>query len=109
MFKQQYRLPSGTRLPSQQTIATPFFLLKKAGNNLQVSRFGFVVSKKVDQRAVVRNRTRRVLRSVIEEIIDSIQPGFDTLFILKKPIEKRSEGLDNEVKQALERGGLLKS
>lgn len=76
-------------------------MLKKTANNFKVSRFGFVVSKKIDTRAVVRNRTRRVLRSVIEDMLEDIQPSFDLLFILKKPIEERTTGLEGEVKEAL--------
>ena len=106
MFKRQYRIQSGVRITSSQAIATPFFHLKKGLNHLAVSRFGFVVSKKIDKRAVVRNRTRRVLRSIVEDLFPDIKTGFDLLFIIKKPIEKRTEELEKEVKDVLEKAGI---
>ena len=107
MFKRQYRLPSGIRIASQPTISTPLFFLKKGANQLSLSRFGFLVSKKVDNSAVIRNRTRRVIRSIIEDLFPNIQTGFDLLFILKKPIEKRTKELEDEVEQTLRKAQLM--
>jgi ribonuclease P protein component len=107
MFKRQYRLPSGTRIASQSTLSTPLFFLKTEANHLSLSRFGFVVSKKVDKRAVVRNRTRRVLRSVVEDLFPQIKPGFNVLFILREPIEKKTEELEKEVTQVFTKADLL--
>jgi len=45
------------------------------------SRFAVVVSKKVDKRAVVRNRIRRRVYSVCEEYLDR-QPPLDVAFIV---------------------------
>ncbi len=83
MLKRDLRL-WGPISKKAKTISTPFFNLKLAQNGEGVSKFAFVVSKKVDPRAVVRNRTKRVLRSGIEENVDKIKKGFDFLFILKK-------------------------
>lgn len=63
-----------------------FFNIRKFENSKPTSRFGFVVSKKVDKRAVVRNRAKRVLRSCVEERVSVIEPGFDFLFVLKPDI-----------------------
>ena len=109
MFKRQYRLPSGTRISSQQTISSSFFLLKKVANNLPNSRFGFVVSKKIDKSAVVRNRTRRVLRAAIEDLLPDIKVGFDLLFVLKQPLPERTKELDTEVIRILRRIDLILS
>lgn len=80
MLSREYRLPATTKLSHAQYARTPYFAVKYAQNNLQVSRFAFVVKKTVDKRAVVRNRIRRVLRSCIEELIREIVPGYDMLF-----------------------------
>lgn len=53
-------------------------------NSLPFSRFGFVISKKIDKSAVIRNRTKRVMRSCIEEMLPKIENGYDMLFILQK-------------------------
>ena len=62
---------------------SPFFLLlvlKRTDTTLP-SRFSFVVSKKVDKRAVVRNQIRRRLRELVRKNLDSINSGFDCIFI----------------------------
>lgn len=53
-------------------------------NNLPLSRFGFSISKKIDKRSVVRNRTRRLIRSCIEEMLPKINSGYDMLFVIRK-------------------------
>jgi len=45
------------------------------------SRFAVVVSKKVDKRAVIRNRIRRRIYSVCETYVDH-QPPFDVAIIV---------------------------
>ncbi len=63
----------------------------------------------MDKRAVVRNRAKRVLRSCIEEMLDSLQNGYDMLFLLEKGIidKKRSE-IYEELKKILIDKKLLK-
>lgn len=86
MLQKKYRLSAYLRLPQAQTVGNSLFLTKIAKNNLLHNRFGFVVSKKVDKRAVVRNRIKRILRSITED-----KTGFgsyDILFVAKPGIVK---------------------
>lgn len=101
MFKRQYRLPAHVRLSPIQMYSCPLFQVKKAANSLDIVRVGFIVSKKIDKRAVVRNRTKRVFRSVVEDLFHRMQPGVDLLFVLRKPIEERTEELEKEVETIL--------
>lgn len=71
---------------------SPYFNLKTQPNTEEKSRFGFVVSKKIDKRAVVRNRIKRVLRSCIEENAEKIREGYDFLFVLKKEAIGKDRG-----------------
>ncbi len=82
MLSKKYRLLEGTRL--NESITTPFFVIKTAKNEKAYSRFGFTVSKKIDKRAVVRNRIKRQVRSCVEQNLEKIKPGRDILFIIKK-------------------------
>jgi ribonuclease P protein component len=94
MLSQPHRLPATTRLKSAKFFKTPLFSVKYAPNNLEVSRFGFVIRKTVDKRAVVRNRIRRVFRSCIEQQREEMKPGYDMLFFLEKGImEKKQQEL----------------
>lgn len=93
MLLKQYRLVRWEKKQEAKVLHTPFFTLRVAPNTFLYSRFGFVVSKKIDKRAVVRNNTKRKVRSCIEAMQKDIKPGLDMFFFLKKAAvdEERSE------------------
>jgi ribonuclease P protein component len=51
-------------------------------NNLQFSRFGFIVSKKINKKAVRRNYMKRVLKELLRE--SSYHPSLDIVIQVKK-------------------------
>jgi len=51
-------------------------------NNLQFSRFGFIVSKKINKRAVRRNYMKRVLKELLRE--SSYNPCLDIVIQVRK-------------------------
>ena len=107
MLKKIYRL-SNPRLSNPKTISSSFFTLKTAKNNLKFNRFAFIVTKKMDKRATIRNLTRRKLRSSIEEIFDRIELGNDFVFYPKsKIIQTDREGVLREVKKVFSNQKLL--
>ncbi len=89
MLKRKFRLPK-ERLRAKKSLNFRDFVLKTSENNLGLSRFGFVVSKKIDKRAVARNKAKRFFRAYIEENLEKIKPGYDFLFILKRIPEKET-------------------
>jgi ribonuclease P protein component len=95
-------LPATQKLNKPSFYRASNFSLKVSSNNLDLSRFGFVVRKSVDKRAVVRNRARRVFRSCIEEMLSGINQGLDMLFVLEKGIiGKEREEILQEIKKLL--------
>ena len=109
MLPRQYRLPANIRLKNPITYVSPFFLVKFSPNNLDYSRFGFIIGKAVAKQAVDRNRARRLLRSCIEERLEQIENGHDMLFLLKKGIiDKDREALTSEIEKLLTQKKLLK-
>ncbi len=109
MLKKQYRLPASQKLQQAKFFKTPTFTLKISGNNLEQNRFGFIVKKTVDKRAVVRNRVKRVFRSCIEEMLENIKKGQDMLFVLEKGIIDRKRDLVfKDIQTLLLEKGLLK-
>lgn len=77
--------------------ASDLLVMKAFPNELEFSRFGFSISKRVGK-AVVRNRIKRRLRDCVQSM--SWKPGWDVVFIarnaaptadysqLKKAVEK---------------------
>jgi len=57
------------------------FVLRVVKNDLDYSRFGIIASLKVSKKAVERNKVRRRIAEAIRRNLDSIKPGFDTVFI----------------------------
>lgn len=86
MLKKAYRLPLGKQFAPSQTLSSPLFTLRYTHNNLSHSRFGFIISKRIEKRATKRNRIRRLLANSIETRIAEIVNGKDILFIVRKQI-----------------------
>lgn len=104
MLKKESRLPK-TKFRAQKTLNLQSLILKIAANNVGISRFGFVVSKKIDKRAVVRNKVKRILRNCLQECLVEIRPGIDFLFIVKRLPEKT---ICLEIKEVLKKESYLK-
>jgi len=48
------------------------------------SRFGFIVSNKIDKRATVRNSLRRRLRALAAQYLSAIGSGYNIVVIVHK-------------------------
>ena len=74
-------------------------------NNTDDTRVGFIVSKKVSKKAVLRNRVKRKLREVMRANMEKIKGGFD-IIITAKSIEL--EKIDKTLEELLKRSNLIK-
>ncbi len=73
------------------------------------SRFGFVISTKLSKKAVRRNRAKRLLREQIKRLLSFIRPGFDIVFLGKKPlIEANLSKIEKETNRLFKKARLLK-
>ena len=75
-----------------------FVYFKIAKNNLEIRRFGFVVSLKISKKAVMRNKIRRRLSEIIRLRIQQIKPGLDIVILTQPEIAGKSY---LEIEQAL--------
>lgn len=89
MLKKEYRLPAKARLNDSSSLNSSSYRLMITKNNLPVSRFGFIINKRIDKRSTVRNRIKRLIRSCIEEMLPKIKTGYDMLFIIRKNVIDR--------------------
>lgn len=110
MFKRENRLVPGIKFNNSYLISSSQFVLKEKKNRLLVNRFGIVVSKKIDKRAVVRNRIKRMFRSSLEILNKNMSAGHDILFIARiRSLNKTREEIQLSIKNALEKTGLMKN
>jgi len=88
---------------SSKKIYTPNFIIQKHGakKNDKIPHFGFTITKKIGS-AIVRNKIKRRLKSIIRELLKYKDKYFDLSFnyilICKKEIVKVSyDDLENEL------------
>jgi ribonuclease P protein component len=60
----------------------PLLLLRYRGNGLEQTRFGISTGRRLGS-AVVRNRQRRRLRSILRGLAPTLAPGWDVLLVLR--------------------------
>ncbi len=109
MLKKINRLPKTADLRGGREFSSIFFRLKTSKNSEEFSRFGFVISKKIDKRAVIRNKIKRKMSFCIEKNIDKITRGVDMLFLTKKEIVgKTINEICFDIEEALKKEKLLK-
>ena len=85
-----------------------FLFLKTRNNNLEFSRFGIVVGKKVSNKAVVRNKIKRRLREILKRKIDRVRKGMDIILITLPGIEKQEfKDLERKIEKILKKAELI--
>ena len=82
-----------------KSVKNDFLIFKILENHLKNSRFGFIVSKKVSNRAVQRNKIKRWLRDLVSKQIKNSKNPIDGVFISLPAIKKKDF---SEVQQAVE-------
>lgn len=109
MFKRENRLVPGIRFNNSRIVSVPQFILKQKENGLTINRFGIVVSKKIDKRAVGRNKIKRFFRKALMDMFEKMNSGHDILIVVRKEIigKTKEENLLT-IKSALGKAGLLK-
>ncbi|MBI3337423.1 MAG: ribonuclease P protein component [Candidatus Staskawiczbacteria bacterium] len=88
-----------------KSFKSTFLVLKAVKNNLKENRFGFIVSKKVSKKAILRNKIKRNLRDIVRQNIKDIKSGVDVVLIVlpdfgKKNFSEIKEILNNLLKKA---------
>lgn len=73
-----------------KSFKTSLLVLKIIENGLNENRFGFIISKKVSKKAVVRNKIKRKLTEMLKENIKPKTKGKDVIFIVLSNIEKNN-------------------
>lgn len=111
MLSKQYRLQKDKDFElvfkKGRIVSNEFLFLKLIKNNLAVSRFGFIISKKISKNATVRNKIKRRLREIIRKELAKIKQRFDIVIGVKAEIlDKNYQETEKEVKSLLEKSGL---
>lgn len=74
-----------------------FLFFKWISTDLRISRFGFVVGKKISKKATVRNKMKRRLREIMRVKLPKIKKSIDGVFITNPGLEKKEYSKLQEV------------
>ena len=111
-MKRDYRLTRSSDFrkvkETGKSYAHPIIVLIKLPNPDGLLRIGVSAGKAVGN-AVTRNRAKRRMRASLSELVKNIQPGWDLVFLARRPIVDApfSELLAVE-KQLLKRAGIYR-
>ncbi len=90
-------------------VASDLISVKFVGNGTDDTRVGFIVSKKVSKKAVLRNKIKRMLREDIKMKMDSMETGFDIIVIAKKGIsEADRDKVTDDLEKTFKRSKLIR-
>lgn len=90
MLDKKHRLPAKVSFKNTESFPSKFFVVKIKNNKTGFPRFGIVISKKTEKKAVERNRIKRQIRKSVEDLIPKIDIGKDFLIIVKRGLVKKS-------------------
>ncbi len=77
-------------------------------NRLGITRVGITTSKKIGN-AVMRNRSRRVIREAFRQLFSEVVPGCDLVFVARgKTPYKKSTEVKRQLEKQLSAAGVLK-
>jgi ribonuclease P protein component len=109
MLKRQNRLDKNVKFVNPPALTCPLLVLKKKENGLELNRFGVIISKRIDKRAVVRNSLKRIFRDAFANLEKKINIKHDILIITKKEVlSKKKEEIGLVLKNAFEKAGIIK-
>lgn len=109
MLKKRNRLSKPFAKKNALNFSSLLFSIKIYESKDELSKFSFVVSKKISKKAVIRNKTKRVLAKAAEQVIEKIKTAKDIVIIAKKELDfSQSEEATNLLEEALRKTKIIK-
>lgn len=104
MLKKENRLKSQGEfsriLKEGKRFSAQYLLIAATPSKEKAARVGIVISKKVEKKAVHRNRLRRIVAHVFEHLIKDSAPKADVVIIIRsKPPTEVYAALEKDIKQ----------
>ena len=91
-----------------QSFVGPLAVTYVRKNRLGITRVGITTSKKIGN-AVMRNRSRRVIKEAFRQLFPEILPGCDLVFVARgKTPHKKSTEVKRQLEKQLSAAGVLK-
>jgi len=99
MLKKINRITSKKEFDEVKRVGTikqfPFFGLISLTKTDADRKFGFIISKKISKKAVVRNKIKRLIAQEVQNNLDKFEDGFRGIFLIKKNIIDEKDNIKN--------------
>ena len=110
-MKRSFRLTRSTDFQrvrrEGQSYAHPLIVLVCAPNQEENTRFGVVAGRALGN-AVQRNRSKRVIRAVLQSLLPHIKPGWDVVLISRRKLaDAKYQQVQEALSALLDRAQLL--
>lgn len=102
MFARVNRFSFKNGVPGK-ILQSPFFVVRFDNNTSDNFECAVIVGKKVDKRAVVRNRIKRQVVAILQELVPTTSLVRMILYAKKGIISASPEEIREEIKKALEK------
>lgn len=90
-----------------KSYVTPFLVAYVMKNRSQCVRVGITTSKKIGN-AVLRNRSRRVIREAYRRLAPFVKPGYDLVFVARgRTSRMKSHEIERHMKKQLLEANVL--
>jgi ribonuclease P protein component len=101
MLAKQYRYSFKKGLP-KHTLSTPFFTLRYGISSVDRIQCAVVVSKKVNKKAVIRNKIKRRFLHAFRQELENKEDAYSLVFFMKKGIQDmKQEEMKQEIQKVL--------
>lgn len=108
MLKKRHRYSFSQGVP-KRVVHHPFFVLRYQEKEVEPSRFAFVVSKRIDNRAVGRNAIRRLFADIITSLLPQFEKKVDAVFYVRKPSAQASkDDVSQAVRKIFKKEGIIR-
>lgn len=108
MLDRKHRLPQSVIFKDAKAVLSQAFLIKTKTSEEDRARIGVVVSKKVEAKAVGRNKIKRQVRSYIEKNLHNLKKGQDILIIARKDArDKTTKQIGDTLEESLKKAKVL--
>lgn len=103
-------LPTRNRIPSSdipqvmragKRIRTEIFDIRILQTSMDTLRCTVIVSTKIDKRAVVRNRIRRLLSESVRHMVPQIHRGYDVVIRVTRRTPDTQQEVETEIRKCL--------
>jgi len=85
-----------------------FIKIRVLKNNLEMSRFGFIIGLKISKKSTQRNKIKRKLEEIIRLNLKQIKPSFDIVVLVSpRIIEKKYQEMEKTLINLFKKSKLL--